>query len=75
MDDRVLVAAHDAVEVGVFRICPLANCRLAKLCEQKGLKAEAVEQYGRFLDLWKGADPGITETMDARRCLAWLKGT
>jgi serine/threonine protein kinase/Tfp pilus assembly protein PilF len=46
---------------------------LGKICEQKGWKGKAIEHYEKFLDLWKDADPGITEVEDARKRLAGLK--
>ena len=43
-----------------------------KIAEQKGDRARARENYERFLDLWKDADPGLPEVEDAKARLAKL---
>jgi len=41
--------------------------------EEQGDNVKAIEPYEKLLDLWKDADPGITEVEDARKRLAGLK--
>jgi len=45
---------------------------LGKIAEKEGKKIEAVENYRKFLDPWKDADPGLPEVEDARKRLAGL---
>ena len=46
---------------------------LGKIHEQQDNTAKAIENYQKFLDLWKDADPGIAEVEDAEKRLAGLK--
>jgi tetratricopeptide (TPR) repeat protein len=46
---------------------------LGKIHEKKGWPGKAIENYEKFLDLWKDADPGIAEVEDARERLTGLK--
>ena len=45
---------------------------LGKIAEQQGDKPRARENYRKFLDLWKDADPGLPEVPDAKARLAAL---
>ncbi len=58
---------------GRILIRPLWRYRLAKLYEEKGINSKAIEQYGKFLDIWKDADDELPEPHDARKRLAKLK--
>jgi tetratricopeptide (TPR) repeat protein len=42
---------------------------LGKIAEQQGDKVRARENYRKFLDLWKDADPGLPEVEDAKKRL------
>ncbi len=46
---------------------------LGKIFDQSAQKEKAIEHYEKFLQLWGGADPGISEVNDARARLAALK--
>jgi len=47
---------------------------MGMIYERMGRKAKATENYSRFLELWKDADPGIPEVNDARKRLEALQG-
>jgi serine/threonine protein kinase/predicted Zn-dependent protease len=47
---------------------------LGKIYEERGNIAKAIEQYEKFLDLWKDADPEIVEVDEARMRLAGWRG-
>jgi tetratricopeptide (TPR) repeat protein len=48
---------------------------LGRIYEQKDWKGKAIENYEKFLALWKDADPVIPEVEEARRSLNALKTT
>jgi len=48
--------------------------KLGKIHEQRGDGELAIENYEKFLKLWKDADPGLPEVEDAKKRLAQLKG-
>jgi tetratricopeptide (TPR) repeat protein len=54
-------------------IPPQYYYRLAKLYEKKGWVGKAIENYEKFLDLWKNADPIFTEVDDAKSRLKELR--
>jgi tetratricopeptide (TPR) repeat protein/TolB-like protein/predicted Ser/Thr protein kinase len=48
----------------IFR--PLAHYRLGVAYERSGSQARAVEEYQKFLEIWKNADPDLAQLVDAR---------
>ncbi|MFQ5628346.1 MAG: hypothetical protein ACE5I1_06270 [bacterium] len=55
-------------------IRPQYHYRLAKLYEEKGWLDKAIAEYEKFLDLWKNADAGLPDLIDAKARYARLKG-
>jgi tetratricopeptide (TPR) repeat protein len=52
-----------------------AHYLLGLAFERSGWAGKAVEQYDRFLEIWKNADPGIASVDDARERLKRLKAS
>ncbi|MEJ2635551.1 MAG: protein kinase [Calditrichia bacterium] len=50
-------------------IHPTYYFRLAKLYEQKGVVDKAIEYYRKFLEIWKKADEGLPEIVEANKSL------
>ncbi len=46
---------------------------LGRIFEELGNERKALENYEKFLDLWKNADPGLPEVDDSRTRLAAMK--
>jgi len=46
---------------------------LGRIYEEKGWDGKAIDDYEKFLDLWKDDDSGIPEVVDARKRLAGLQ--
>jgi tetratricopeptide (TPR) repeat protein len=46
---------------------------LGKIYQQKDWKGKAIENYEKFLELWKEADPNIPEIKDAKKQLSILQ--
>ena len=55
-----------------YLVHPLYHYRLAMLYQEKGWTGKAIEQYEKFLDIWKDADPDLLEVEDASKRLAGL---
>ncbi|NIP26045.1 MAG: hypothetical protein GWN67_07155, partial [Phycisphaerae bacterium] len=46
---------------------------LGKIYEKKGDNQLAIQNYEKFLDLWKDADPDLPDLIDAKKRLTRLK--
>jgi len=56
-----------------YRKSSLADYKIGKIYQLQGNSAKAIQHYEKFLDLWKDADPGISEVDEAKKRLAGLK--
>jgi tetratricopeptide (TPR) repeat protein len=75
--DKARKAFEDITKMTVGRmfygeLYPKSFYMLGQVFEKTGDKAKAVENYAKFLDLWKNADPGLPEVADAKKRLAAL---
>jgi tetratricopeptide (TPR) repeat protein len=76
--DKAIAVYEDLItfdpnEKGRYLIHPVYHYRLAKLYQEKGWEGKAIEQYEKFLEIWKDADPGIAELEEAKQRLAELR--
>ena len=51
---------------------PLYVLQIARLLEKKGDRKAALDEYQRFLTLWKNADADLPELAEAKRAVARL---
>ena len=49
---------------------PLYVLQIARLLEKKGDRKTALDEYQRFLNLWKNADAGLPQLAEARRAVS-----
>jgi len=70
-----LATAFEAGPAGRQLTLPLTYRRLGELYETKGDKQKAIKYYGRFVDLWKGADPELQpKVKDVQKRIGELAG-
>lgn len=48
-------------------------CMRGKIYEQKGWTGKAIENYEKFLSLWRNANPVLPEAEDAKKRVAGLQ--
>jgi tetratricopeptide (TPR) repeat protein len=66
---RKLLRPEDLGQKWPAMLEPRFVLALAKLLDRTGDHAAAREQYRRFLEMWKQADPGLPELAEAQRAL------
>ncbi len=69
--ERIITCPRGMLKYGFD--CVNSFYMLGKIYEQQDNTAKAIENYEKFLDLWKDADPGIAEVEDANKRLAGLR--
>jgi serine/threonine protein kinase/tetratricopeptide (TPR) repeat protein len=67
------LSVFDPKGEGRLIICPEYHYSLAKLYEKVGSKEKAIIEYEKFLRIWKNADRGLSDRIDAIQRLAKLK--
>ncbi len=67
------LATFDARSTDRRLIHPDYHFRLAQLYERKGLEDKAIAQFKKFLEIFRDADPGLREPVEARKALARLQ--
>ena len=65
---RLLTAGPEQKWAAVYE--PRYVLEIARLLNRKGDNAAAKQEYQRFLDFWKNADPGLPEVAEARKVVA-----
>jgi tetratricopeptide (TPR) repeat protein len=67
---RLLTAGPDQKFAAVYE--PRYVLEMARLLNRAGDNGAAKQEYQRFLDFWKNADPGLPEVAEARKIVASL---
>ena len=62
---RLLTAGPEQKWAAVYE--PRYVLEIARLLTRTGDNETAKQEYQRFLDFWKNADPGLPEVAEARR--------
>ncbi len=75
IDEYERLLTFDPASKVRFLIHPKFHYRVAKLYEKKDWKGKAIEQYKKFLEIWKDADEDLPELIDATKRLNNLTGT
>jgi eukaryotic-like serine/threonine-protein kinase len=70
--EYVEMAGNGRLQADPYNI-PRTLFRLGQLYQDAGDRAKALDYYGRFVDLWKNADPELQPRVaEARRAIAEL---